>query len=56
METYCRDHQEQLAAAPLIITHLNTYAADIVFTQDRMALDAVPIMGKPVVQTTTEFQ
>lgn len=39
--TFCQDQQERLVVGPLIIIRLNTYAADIMFTQNPLAPTAV---------------
>ena len=56
MVTFCQNQQEQLVVGPLIIIHLNTYAADIMFTQNLLALTAVHFGVYTVVQAIMEFQ
>ena len=56
LATYCRDHQVRLAVGQLIMINLNTFVAEIIFIQNHMALNAVPIGVKPVVQVAMESQ
>ena len=54
--TYYRNHQVQRVVGPLITIHLNTHAADIMFTQNHSALIAAHFGAYTVTQATMEFQ